>query len=181
MKKTSPCLLLLSTALLSASVFANVTPAWKIDELSHSTGYTVTADNQASHHFGLVKHSNTCGSDELYLTWTSSSPDVWSLAGKTVTMDANFDGVSVSLPLEVVAIKPGAGNNHKIIMGHVFANTELLDLMTHSDAVNVLVPSTDAMSRHLNTNSDRFSMRGFNEAREQALSRCYSKSSLASN
>ncbi|WP_339674095.1 hypothetical protein [uncultured Zhongshania sp.] len=181
MNKSLSYPLLLSTALLSASVYAKVAPMWEVGELSHSTGYTVAADSQTSHQFGLVKHSNTCGADELYLSWTSSSPDVWSLAGKTVTMDANFDGVSISLPLKVVAIKPGTGNSHEIIMGHVFANSELLNLMTHSDAVNVLIPATDAMSQHLDAGNDRFSMQGFNEAREQALSRCHNMSSLASN
>ena len=164
MNKSLSYPLLLSTALLYARVYAKVEPMW--EELSHSTGYTVAADSQTSHQFGLVKHSNTCGADELYLSWTSSSPDVWSLAGKTVTMDANFDGVSISLPLKVVAIKPGTGNSHEIIMGHVFANSE---------------PATDAMSQHLDAGNDRFSMQGFNEAREQALSRCHNMSSLASN
>ncbi|MEX1665248.1 hypothetical protein [Zhongshania arctica] len=177
MKKLLAYPLLLGSALLSINALANVAPAWQIDEISKSTGYTTEGENTANHQFGLVKHSNTCSSDELYVSWSSNSSDVWSLAGQTVTMDANFDGVSMSIPLQVVAIRPTAGNSHEVIMGHVFANAELLDLMSHSDAVNMFMPATSDVSHHFAKGNDRFSLAGFNEARAKALSRCNSKSS----
>lgn len=169
--------ILLGSLSLSISVFANIAPTWKIDDISRSTGYTVGGESKASHQFGLVKHSNTCGSDELYVSWSSNSAEIWSLAGQTIAMDAEFNGVSMSLPLEVVAIRPMAGDTHEVIMGHVFANTELLDLMTSSATVNIMIPTENTLSRHFNDSSDRFSLSGFKEARAEALQRCYSKSS----
>ncbi|WP_269620303.1 hypothetical protein [Zhongshania sp. BJYM1] len=177
MNKRLTSSLLLSSAFLSFGVLANVSPAWHIDELSSSTGYTTSGESQKSHHFGLVKHSNTCGSDELMVSWSSDSAEIWSLAGQTITMDAEFNGVAISLPLEVVAIKPMSGNTHEVVMGHVFANSELLDLMQHSDTVNVLIPASSDASRHFTSPADRFSLAGFNEARAKAMSRCNSKSS----
>ncbi|CAA0091974.1 Uncharacterised protein [Zhongshania aliphaticivorans] len=177
MKKSVLSPLLFGSALFSMSVLANIAPSWEIDEISKSTGYTTQGENQAKHQFGLVKHSNTCSSDELYVSWSSDSAEVWSLAGQTITVDASFDGISMALPLEVVAIRPLTGNQHEIVMGHVFANAELLDLMSHSDSVNVFMPETNELSRHFNEGNDRFSLHGFTEARSQALSRCHSMSS----
>lgn len=168
---------LLSSVFLSFGVLANVSPSWHIDELSNSTGYTTSGESQKSHHFGLVKHSNTCGSDELMISWSSDSAEIWSLAGTTVTMDAEFNGVAISLPLEVVAIKPMYGNTHEVVLGHVFANSELLNLMQHSDTMDVLIPTSSEASRHFKSAADRFSLAGFNEARAKAMSRCNSKSS----
>jgi hypothetical protein len=175
-KKSLSYPLLLGSAFLSLSVFANVAPSWKVDEISKSTGYTVGGEDTASHQFGLVKHSNTCKSDELYVSWSSNSAEIWSLAGQKITMDADFDGIAMSIPLEVVAIKPVSGDVYEVIMGHVFANAELLDLMQNSSSVSILMPPTSEFSRHFNDGNDRFSLAGFNEARAQALSRCYSKS-----
>jgi hypothetical protein len=169
--------ILIGSLSLSISVFANIATSWKIDDISRSTGYTVVGENKANHQFGLVKHSNTCGSDELYVSWSSNSAEIWSLAGQTIEMDAEFDGISMSLPLEVVAIRPLVGDRHEVIMGHVFANPELLDLMTSSATVNIFIPAGNSLSRHFNNNSDRFPLSGFKEARAEALKRCYSKSS----
>jgi hypothetical protein len=177
MKKLLAYPLLLGSALLSSNGLADVVPDWKIDEISKSTVYTTDGENTANHQFGLVKHSNTCGSDELYMSWSSNSSDIWSLAGQTVTIDANFDAISIDLPLKVVAIRPMLGNTHQVIMGHVFANAELLDLMSRSDAVNMFIPETSELSHHFANGNDRFSLAGFNEARTEALSRCNSKSS----
>jgi hypothetical protein len=169
--------LLLGSTLLSTNALADVASDWQIDVISTSTAYTTESENTANHQFGLVKHSNTCGSDELYVSWSSNSSDIWSLAGQTVTIDANVDAIPMALPLQVVAIRPMAGNTHQVIMGHVFANAELLDLMSRSAAVNMFIPATSDFSHHFAQGNDRFSLAGFNEARSKALSRCNSKSS----
>jgi hypothetical protein len=168
--------LLFASVFLSVGVSANIASEWHIENMSKSTGYVV--DGAASgHQFGLVKHSNTCGNDEVYLSWSSNSSDIWSLAGKTITMNANFNGVSIPMPLEVVAIKPLKGNSHQVIMGHVFANSELLDLMHQAHSVEVLMPTSGDALRHFSVGGDSFILRGFTEARSQAFNRCQTQSS----
>jgi hypothetical protein len=169
MKKLLFYPLLLSTA--------DIAPVWKINEISKSTAYTTEGEKTANHQFGLLKHSNTCGSDKLSVSWSSKSSDIWSLAGQTVTIDANFDGISMALSVPVVAIRSMAGNSRDVIMGHAFANAELLDLISHSDAVNMFIPATSQLSGHFANGNDQFSLAGFNEARAKALNRCNSNSS----
>ncbi|MDF1693139.1 MAG: hypothetical protein P1U47_12235 [Zhongshania sp.] len=166
----------IASTLLSLSAHATTGTNWAFEAISKSTGYTVNGQQAESNQFGLVKHSNTCSNDELYISWASDSANVWALAGQKISLAADFDGVPMDIPLEVVSIKPMAGNMHQVIFGHSFANPELLALMSHASSVNVLMPSVE-LAKYFKQTGDSFSLAGFTQARLQALTRCNSQSS----
>ncbi|MEX1670086.1 hypothetical protein AB4876_14285 [Zhongshania guokunii] len=166
----------ITSTLLSLNVHATTGANWDFEAISKSTGYTVHGQQTEGNQFGLVKHSNTCSSDELYISWASDSANIWALAGQKVSLAADFDGVPMDIPLEVISIKPMSGNVHQVIFGHSFANQELLALMSQASSVNVLMPSAE-LAKYFKQTGDSFSLAGFAQARSQALTRCNSQSS----
>ena len=160
---------------LSFGVQANVSAGWEQEAISKSTGYSVHGQQGTANQFGLLKHSNTCNSDELYLSWASDSANIWSLAGQKISIAADFDGVAMDIPLEVISIRPLKGNQHQVIFGHSFANSELLSLMTQSQSVNIQMASAD-VAQYFTVTGDNFPLEGFVQARLKALTRCNSQS-----
>ena len=160
---------------LSFGVQAAVSAGWELEVISKSTGYSVHGQQGAANQFGLVKHSNTCGSDELNISWASDSANIWSLSGQKISLSADFDGIEMDIPLEVVSIRPLKGNQHQVIFGHSFANSELLSLMTQSHSVSLLMESSN-VAQYFTVTADNFPLQGFTQARLQALTRCNSQS-----
>lgn len=156
-----------------SGVIAGERNAWKVEPISHSTGYTVPGSMMSQHQFGMLKHSNICASDELYLIWSSDRADIWSLSGQRVNVLANFDGTSLEMPLEVVSIKELGGNKHLVMFSHVYANDAVIDLIGKSQRLTVSMPQEDpAMSALFGVNQDSFNIAGFMDARAAAAQRC---------
>ena len=154
---------------MSLAAEAKVPEGWEIEAISKSTGYSVHGQEGSKNQFGLLKHSNTCAADELYISWVSDSDNIWPLAGKQISLAADFDGVALDIPVEVVSIRPMQG-------GRSFANSELLSLMANAASVNLVMASAD-VAQFFSVTGDRFSMQGFAQARLDAQSRCQSQSS----
>lgn len=166
----------LFTACIS-QVFAGERNAWKVEPISHSTGFTVPGSAGAQHQFGMLKHSNICSNDELYLIWSSDRPDVWSLSGKRVNILADFDGTALEMPLEVVSIKELGGNRHLVMFAHVYANDAVIDLISKSERLTVSMPQEDpAAANAFGVAQDSFNIAGFSDARAAAAQRCNSMS-----
>ncbi len=164
-----------ASVVLSFGVQVNASSGWELEAISKSTGYSVHGQKGSANQFGLLKHSNTCGADELYISWASDSANIWSLAGQKVSLAADFDGVALDIPLEVISIRPLKGNQHQVIFGHSFANPELLALMTAAGSVNLMMTSSD-VAQYFTVTGDNFPLQGFAQARSKALTRCESQS-----
>ncbi len=165
----------IASSILCFGLQANASSAWELEAISKSTGYTVHGELGGENQFGLLKHSNTCSNDEFYISWSSDSADIWSLAGQKVSLSADFDGVPIDIPVEVVSIRPMTGGQHQVVFGHSFANSELLTLMGQAQSVNVVMASSN-ISQYFSVIGDSFSLAGFAQARSQALTRCNSQS-----
>ncbi|GAA4106112.1 hypothetical protein [Zhongshania borealis] len=161
---------------MSLAAEAKVSGGWELEAISKSTGYSVHGQEGSKNQFGLLKHSNTCAADELYISWVSDSDNIWPLAGKQISLAADFDGVALDIPVEVVSIRPMQGDRYQVIFGRSFANSELLSLMANAASVNLVMASTD-VAQFFSVTGDRFSMQGFAQARLDAQSRCQSQSS----
>ena len=148
---------------------------WTLEPIEKSTAYSVSGQSVKQQQFGLVKHSNRCTQDELMLTLASAHPNVWGLAGKRVALRADFDGVEMTLPLEVIAIRPGAGSAHRIMLGHVFANSELISLISRAQIMALSV-ADDQFSEYFSSAGESFALAGFSSARDQADQRCQQQS-----
>lgn len=157
--------------------FSGERNAWKVEPISRSTGFTVDGLGGASHQFGMIKHSNICGVDELYLIWSSNRAGVWRLSGKRVNVLASFDGTSLEMPLEVVSIKELGGNRHQVMFAHVYANEAVIDLISNSQQLTISMPQEDpAAANAFGVFEDSFDIAGFSEARAAAAQRCNSLS-----
>ncbi len=165
----------IASSILCFGLQANASSNWELEAISKSTGYTVQGEHGAENQFGLLKHSNTCSNDELYISWASDSAEIWSLAGQKVSLSADFDGVPIDIPVEVVSIRPMAGDQHQVVFGHSFANSELLALMGQAQSVNVVMASAN-VAKYFSVIGDSFSLQGFVQARSLALTRCNTQS-----
>lgn len=164
-------------AACASQVFSGERNAWKVEPISQSTGFTVPGSVAAQHKFGMLKHSNICGNDELYLIWSSNRPDVWGLSGKRVNILASFDGTALEMPLEVVSIKELGGNRHQVMFAHVYANEAVIDLISNSQQLTISMPQEDpAAANAFGVFQDSFEISGFSEARAAAAQRCNSLS-----
>ncbi len=153
----------------SASVFQN----WHIADQTQATSFTKAGSNHDLHEFGILKHNTLCHKDELYLSWSSNSPAVWSLSGKRIKVRANFDGVELDMPLEVVAIRELRDNKHQLILSHLQANKAVIDIIGSSHSVKLSMPAEDTqVAKALSIEEDYFSLSGFVAARQQAEQRC---------
>lgn len=150
---------------------------WKLEDIAKSTGFTISGKTVSDHEFGMLKHSNICDDDELYLIWSTDTPDVWDLPGKRLNIVANFDGTSVDLPLEVVSIKPTSRARNLVILAHLFPNSDMISLIGRSYQVTVSMAEDSIYGAYFDVAQDTFTLRGFREARAQAQWACDRKSS----
>lgn len=147
--------------------------AWKISPMSHSTGYTVPGTKFTQLEFGMLKHSNICASDELYLVWSSDQSGVWSLPGKRINVLAEFDGKALEMPLEVVSIRELGGGRHLVTLSHVYANQAVIELISTSKQLTVSMPSDDPhLAEMFSVSKEHFDISGFVDARALARQRC---------
>ncbi|MGJ8685950.1 MAG: hypothetical protein ACSHWQ_00615 [Spongiibacteraceae bacterium] len=174
MKFKHVVLLSIIAAVSSVSAHANIGTSWKFEKGTNSTGFTTAGKQNSVHQFGMLKHNNVCSNDELYLTWTSTGENVWSLPGKRLNMVADFDGVEVEMPLEVVSIKPMSANKKLVVMAHLYSNSQLLELIKGSQKVKFSMPSGYGGGHYFDTLEDTFALKGFIEARSKAQRRCNS-------
>lgn len=176
----------ISTLLTMPVISQAETSEWRLADKTQSTSFTVPGQQTPQHEFGILKYNHVCSKDELYLTWTSNSPAVWSLAGKKVNIQGSFDGTLVEMPLEVVAIRELGGNAHQLTFAHVKASPSVLELIGNSQHAYVAMPRNQPeLAGIFSQTKDRFALQGFNTAREQAKQRCdqqtNSAMSLAAN
>jgi hypothetical protein len=161
---------------MSLTAEAKVSAGWELEAISKSTGYSVKGEEGSTNQFGLLKHSNTCAADELYISWISDSANIWPLAGKQISLAADFGGVALDIPVEVVAIRPMSGDRYQVVFGRSFANAELLSLMANTASVNLVMASPE-VAQFFSVTDDQFPLQGFAKARLDAQSRCQSQSS----
>ncbi len=168
------CAGLLTAVMQAPLVSAASVDSWQLAEVASSTGYTVNGNRVSDHQFGMLKHSNICNSDEMYLTWSTNSKNVWDLPGKRLDVTANFDGTYLEMPLEVVAIKPQGQGRSLITLAHVFPNSAVIDMISKAD--NVKVSMSGSKAKYFDVKEDTFSLNGFTKARAQAQWACNRKS-----
>lgn len=174
MKFKQAVLLSMIAAVSSVGAYANTGASWKFERGTNSTGFTTAGKQNSVHQFGMLKHNNVCNNDELYLTWVSAGENVWSLPGKRLNLVADFDGVEVKMPLEVVSIKPMSANKKLVVLAHLYSNAQLLELIEASRHVRFSMPSGYGGGHYFDTLEDTFALNGFVEARSQAQRRCNS-------
>lgn len=154
-------------------------PSWVLENQGGSTAYTIAGAQLADHHFGMLKHSNLCGRDEMYLALSSSRADIWDLSGQRVKVAADFDGTQLELPLEVVAIKPLSDGRKLVELAHGFPSEGTMTLIGNAEQAKISI-SDEVFANYFDGLEETFSLSGFADARAQAQTACDSRTMQAS-
>lgn len=154
--------------------------AWRISNTSGLVRYISHGTTVHGHKFGFLKQSGRCQSDILWLSWSSTVPQVEQLVGSEVTFLIDVDGTAFEIGVDMRFISALTPMNTMFValFTNFIAGSKFIDLLSHGTSIKIKIVGPPEASKLFDIPSDNFSLIGFAKARQQAEAICEGRFAL---
>ncbi len=126
------------------------------------------------HRFGFIKEAGDCGTDELFILWSSKESSVMDLNAGRALLEIDVDGVLYNVDADIFSAAELRPGDILISITSLSAEPDLIRHLVRGSRAGVKITGPEALAGSLSILEDTFSLIGFTANRSNAKKLCSS-------
>ncbi|WP_417667566.1 hypothetical protein [Pseudidiomarina sp.] len=145
---------------------------WIVSDEHEFVIYKTNGKTVHGHEFGFIKQKNSCGTDVLWLSWTTQSNDIQEFEGITPIFQIIASNETFNINPLYIATSNIITNLSSVSFTNFIASELLMEALISESSININISSPKEFHDEFDIKSDSFGLSNLIEAREVAYNLC---------
>ncbi len=145
---------------------------WDVSHTKDWVRLTTHGKEVYGHRFGLLKSTNACRYDMLYMTLSTYDKSIESVNIDEVVIEFKSGSDAFTLPVPYLGSSHLFGSVYGITFSNMLMTERFIGLIEKNDGISIQITSPLALKAKLDVTAEHFDLRGFSKAYDQAATIC---------